>query len=112
MSLIKGITITLINKVEVAKDEFNHPIFNKIEKKVDNVLVAPISSTDIITSNTLSSRKRTYVIAVPKNDNNIWEDQEVIFFGSKFKVISGPEEGINELIPLSWNKKYKVEEYG
>lgn len=33
------------------------------------------------------------------------------FFGADWKVIAIPTEGIEELIPLDWNKKVQVERY-
>jgi hypothetical protein len=35
----------------------------------------------------------------------------VEFFGQRFRTIGFPTQGIEELIPLAWNKKVKVERY-
>jgi len=50
-------------------------------------------------------------LAIPKGDTNIWEDQEVRFFGERFRVFGKPLQGIDDLIPLEWNKKVTVERY-
>ena len=47
MGKIKGITITLIDKIQSGKDPFGNPIYSEVEKRIDNVLVAPTSADDI-----------------------------------------------------------------
>ena len=39
-------------------------------------------------------------------------NKTVDFFGMKFKTVGIPLEGIEAMIPLSWNKKVTVEYYG
>ena len=109
--MINGITVTLINKVQIGTDQFNNPIYELTEIPVDNVLVAPSSSDDIIDSTNLYGRKAIYTIAIPKGDTHKWENQIVEFFGEKWHVFSMPLMGIEEMIPLSWNAKYYVERY-
>ena len=112
MAKIKGITVTLINKIETGKDPFGKPIYEDAEILVDNVLVSPTSSDDIVNQLNLTGKKAVYTLAIPKGDTNTWEDQEVRFFGKRWRVFGIPLEGIEELIPLDWNKKVMVERYG
>lgn len=109
--MIQGISINLINLVEIGKDDFNNPIFEEQSIVVDNVLVAPSSSDDIVDSTNLYGKKAIYTIAIPKGDTHIWVDQVVEFFGERWKVFSFPMTGIEANIPLSWNSKYYVERY-
>ena len=109
--MIKGITVTLINKEEVGKDPFGNPIVEDVEIEVDNVLVSPVSTEDIVNINELTGKKAVYTLAIPKGDNNDWEDAEVIFFGKRWRTFGIPIEGIEHLIPLDWNKKVMVERY-
>lgn len=111
MVKIKGITVTLINKKEVGKDPFGSPIYNDVEIEVDNVLVAPTSSEDIVNQLNLTGKKAVYTLAIPKGDTHDWEDKEVRFFGKRWRVFGIPLEGIEDLIPLDWNKKVMVERY-
>ncbi|WP_276862948.1 hypothetical protein [Anaerococcus tetradius] len=111
MARIRGIDIVLINKKKVGTDAFHAPIYEDIEKVVNNVLVAPAASDDIVDSMNLYGKKVVYVLAIPKGDQNTWEGQEVKFFGQKFRVFGKELEGIDHLIPLSWNKKVWVEAY-
>ncbi len=108
---IKGITIKLYEKVEIGKDEFDAPIYEEVTTYVDNVLVAPVTSDDITTRTSLKSDKVVYKLAIPKGDNHTWADCLVEFFGKKFKVVGEPVEGIEEMLPLAWNKQVEVEYY-
>lgn len=111
MSRLKGITVTLITKRQTGTDPFDRPIWEDVEIPVDNVLVAPTLSDDQVNQMHLSGRKAVYTLAIPKGDENIWEGQEVRFFGRRWRVFGIPLEGIEELIPLDWNKKVMVERY-
>lgn len=112
MGMIKGITVTLIDKVETGKDPFGSPIYEDEEIEVNNVLVSPTSSDDIVNQLTLTGKKAIYTIAIPKGDTHNWEDKKVRFFGKTWRTFGEPLEGIEELIPLDWNKKVMVEHYG
>ena len=111
MAMIKGITVTLITKKEIGRDPFDNPIIEDVEIDVDNVLVSPTSSDDIVNTKDLTGRTAVYTLAIPKGDTNTWENQEVRFFGERWRVFGIPLQGIDELIPLDWNKKVMVERY-
>lgn len=111
MTKIKGMTITLIDKVEVDRDPFNKPIYQDKPIEIENVLVAPTSSDDVINELSLSGRKAVYTLAVPKGDTHDWEEKEVLFFGKRWRAFGIPLEGMDHLIPLDWNKKVMVERY-
>lgn len=110
--MLKGITVTLHSKTQTGTDAFNAPIFTETDIEVDNVLVAPVSATEALETLDLTGKKVVYQLAIPKGDENDWEDQRVSFFGKDWKVVSFSTEGIEDLIPLSWNKKVQVERYG
>ena len=110
--MIKGITITLIDKQEAGKDPFGATIYEDVPVPVDNVLVAPTSSDDVVNQLSLTGKKAVYTLAIPKGDTHNWEDKEVEFFGQRWRTFGFPTEGIEDLIPLEWNKKVMVERYG
>ena len=112
MAKIKGITVVLFSKVKIGEDDFNKPIYKEVPIKVDNVLVSPVTADDIIDNTDLTGKKAVYTLAIPKEDKNIWEDCKVSFFGEKWRVYGKPVQGINDNIPLKWNKKVMVEQYG
>ena len=111
MTRIKGIPIILIDKVETGRDPFGNPIYEDKEITIENVLVAPTTSDDVISQLNLTGRRAIYTLGIPKGDNNIWENKEVRFFGQRWKVFGKPLEGMEHLIPLDWNKKVTVEIY-
>lgn len=106
---IKGISITLYEISSTGTDEFNHPILIETPVTVDNVLVAPVSDQEVLDTINLTGRKAIYQLAIPKGDTHDWENRKIEFFGSSFRAIGKPTQGIDSLIPLGWNKKVKVE---
>lgn len=112
MAKLKGITIILVDKIEDGKDPFDNPIYKDKDIEVENVLIQPTSSDDIVNQLSLTGKKAVYTLAIPKGDTHDWEDKEVKFFGKRWRTFGIPLEGIEELIPLDWNKKVMVERYG
>ena len=109
---MKGITITLHDRTEAGVDGFNKPNYTETPVEVENVLVAPVSSTELLDTFNLTGRKAVYQLAIPKGDEHDWsEGKKVSFFGEDWRIIAIPTEGIESLIPLSWNKKVQVERY-
>lgn len=111
MTMIKGITVTLITKQKTGTDPFDNPIYEDVEKEIDNVLVSPTSTDDVVNQLDLTGKKAVYTLAIPKEDNNNWEDAEVLFFDGRWKTFGFTTQGIEHLIPLDWNKKVMVERY-
>lgn len=110
--MIKGMDVILLKKEKISNDPFGKEIYQEKKIKVSNVLIAPSSNDDIVTSTDLTGKKAVYTLAIPKGDKNVWEDNTVIFFGKEWHVLGFSIEGIEENIPLDWNKKIMVERYG
>lgn len=109
---MKGITITLYDRILTGSDPLNHPTYVEQAVTVDNVLVAPMSTEEVLQTYTLTGRKAVYQMGIPKGDTHDWTaGKKVGFFGETWRIIGLPEEGIEDLIPLSWNKKVRVERY-
>lgn len=96
---------------QTGTDGFNRPIYEEIKVPVENVLVAPVSSDDLVNVQDLSGKKAVYVLAIPKTDRHDWEDKKVSFFGKEWHTMGIPQQGIEENIPLDWNRKVTVERY-
>jgi hypothetical protein len=110
--MLKGITVTLYDRVKTGTDNLNAPIYEEVPVSVDNVLVAPMSTEEVLQMYTLTGRKAVYQLGIPKRDAHDWPaGKKVTFFGEDWRIIGIPEEGIEALIPLSWNKKVRVERY-
>lgn len=111
MAMIKGITVTLYERKKTGEDPFGTPVYEEYPVEVENVLVAPASTTEVLDTLNLTGKKAVYNIAIPKGDEHTWKDNRVDFFGLSWRVISLPQRGINENIPLGWNEKWMVERY-
>lgn len=111
MARIKGITVTLYERVKTGEDDFHRAIYEEIPVEVHNVLVAPASSDDITDQLNLTGKKAVYTLAISKGDTHEWTDRKVKFFGETWRVFTIPTMGIPENIPLDWNRKVMVERY-
>lgn len=109
---IKGITVTLYERTQTGTNAFNAPIYKEIPVTVENVLVSPLSSDAILSELQLSGKHAVYELCIPKGDAHIWEGSTVEFFGEKWHVFGYPDQLIENLVPLDWNKKVKVERHG
>ena len=105
--MIKGITVKLYEQTPDGKDSFGHPIVKETPVCVENVLVSPASTTEILDTLNLIGKKAVYKLAVPKEDFHNWQDCRV-----SWRVIGLPQQGIKENIPLVWNQIWMVERYG
>ena len=111
MGKIHGIPITLIDKQVVSVDPFGSPVVKDVEITIDNVIVAPATTEDVTSQMSLTGKKISYTIGIPKGDTHDWENKEVRFFGKRWKTVGIPLEGIESMMPLEWNKKVMVERY-
>ena len=109
---MRGVTVILHKKTQTSTDDFGAPIYTDKPIPVENVLIGEPSSEQVLQDLNLHGKHLAYVLAIPKGDSHDWTDTEVEFFGNTFKTYGEPTQGIDHLIPLSWNKKVKVERYG
>lgn len=112
---MKTVTVQLVKKTQTGVDELNRPVFSGSILPVGGVLVAPSDSSDIDSSLSLYGKKAQYTLGIPKGDTNDWDDTEVILpapFEGRYKTIGYSTAGIEENIPLKWNRKVMVEKYG
>lgn len=111
-SLIKGITVILYEKVQTGTDEWKAPVFKETPVTIENVLVSPAGDAEILSDLQLFGKRTEYELSIPKGDTHNWEDARVDFFGESWKTFGFAKEYIEELVPLDWNRKIKVERYG
>lgn len=109
--MLKGITVRLYIKTQAGVDGFGDPTYTETSVDVDNVLVAPAGSQEILDAHNLYGRKAVYTLAIPKGDTHEWENAKVEFFNETWRVFGIAQEGIEDNIPLKWNKKITVERY-
>lgn len=108
---LHGITVKLHVKHQTGTDELNNPVFETTVETVENVLVGTPTDSDIAESDSLTAGKENYVLGIPKTDNHNWEDTIVEFRGEKYRTIGKPVKGIDDLVPMEWNLRVRVESY-
>ena len=81
MGLIKGITIKLYEKTQTGTDGFNRPIYKETPVDIENVLVAPASTDDILAQNNLSGKEAVYSLAIPKETHMTGKTEQWSFSG-------------------------------
>ena len=109
--MLSGVPVTLYTVTQTGTDDFNRPIYAETAVTVNDVLIAPLSDTEILDTVNLTGKKAVYQLGIPKGDTHDWENRRVSFFGKDWRVIGHPTEGIEAMIPLRWNKKVRVESY-
>ena len=106
---MRGITVTIHPKEVNDLNSIGEVVFKYGDDiAVENVLVAPSSAEEILEADNLYGKKAVYTLAIPKGDTNDWQDQWVTFFGLDWQTFGIPLEGIDALVPTSWNKKVTV----
>lgn len=110
-SQIKGITVKLFETTQTGVDAFKAPVYFEIPVEVGNVLVCPVSTTDVVSDLQLYGKRAEYELCIPKGDTHDWQDKCVEFFGQKWRTFGFPQQWIEENVPLDWNLRVKVERY-
>lgn len=108
---IKGQTVRLHNKTKVGEDDFGAPIYDDSIVEVENVLISPTTDEDIVSEMQMYGKHSVYTLSIPKGDTHNWDDTEVEFFGKTWRTFTTSMMYQEELVPLSWNRKVKVELY-
>lgn len=109
--MLYGINIQILVKTPNGVDAFNRPIYSEDWETVEDVLVAPASSDDVVNELSMSGKRISYTIAIPKGDAHEWTNTLVRFGGETFETVGIPMEGIEANIPLRWNAKISVARY-
>ena len=109
--MIKGMTVILLSHEQSGTDDFGAPVYTDQEISVDDVLVSPSASEDIVDTMNLTGKKAVYTLCIPKKDNHDWENKTVVISGKKYRTIGQPQHYIPDNVPLRWNDKIEVENY-
>lgn len=106
--MIRGIDVTLYAKAQTGTDNFGAPVYEETQETVKNVLVGEPTAEELINEMQLHGQLLAYTLGIPKGDEHEWRSRTVEFFGEKFETYGPVTEGIEAMIPLSWNRKVKV----
>lgn len=112
MALLRGQTITLINRKQTGTDAFKAPVYEETAENVENILICPASTEAVTDGLQLYGKHAVYELLIPKDDAHQWEDREVIFFGQRWRTFGAMLQWMEQLTPGAWNRKIKVERYG
>lgn len=107
--MIRGITVTLYERVQTGEDEFHAPIYEETAQDVANVLVTPTAAEEVVSELQLYGKRSVYELSIPKGDAHEWENRRISFFGQTFQSFGSVTEYIESMVPGPWNKKVKVE---
>ena len=108
---MQGITVVLYEQTQTGTNAIGEPIFTETSIEVDNVLVAPSTSEEILDSVNLYGKKAVYTLGIPKGDTHDWQDRKVTIWGQDYHSFGIPLKGIDALVPTAWNMKVTVERY-
>lgn len=109
---LHGVTIQVKVRTADGENPFGEPVISEGWENVDNVLVGQPTADDLPTQPELQGRRVDYMLAIPKGDAHEWRETEVILpapFAGRYRTVGFPVAGIEDMIPLEWNKKVKVE---
>lgn len=109
---MKGVEVNLLKKTQDGTDDFGQPIWKTSKVAVSDVLVGEPSTDDIQNGITMYGSRIAYTLAIPKGDTNTWLDCDVELpapWSATFHVVGDATMGIEENIPLRWNKKVHLE---
>lgn len=105
---MKGITVTLYADIQTGANPFGEAEYTELPIEVNNVLVAPASSQEILDTMNLYGKKAVYTLGIPKGDTHDWKDKRITFFDEDWISFGEPLKGIDALVPTSWNMKVMV----
>ena len=106
MAMIKGITVTLYEKEKINEDPFGKLIYKETPTKVENVLVAPTNTQEVLDALNLTGKKAVYTIAIPKGDKHTWKDNRISAAGNRTKYTAGMESKVDGR--AIWVRKRKL----
>lgn len=107
--LIHGIPIVLYERTLTGTDAFNRPTYEPTPETIENVLIEPLSDAEILETLNLTGRRAVYRLCLPKGDAHDWTDRTVEFYGEQWHTIGTVQEWIEDMVPLEWNRKIRVE---
>lgn len=110
--MIKGITVQYIVQTQIGTDPFGAPIYSETAEDVNDVLVGQPTTDDVTTTVSLYGKRVELVLGIPRTDTHEWADAVVQIRGERYRTIGYPMRGVDENVPLRWNRNVKVERYG
>lgn len=113
---MRGVTVTLYEKVATSPDPFNAATYRETPVTVENVLVGEPSTDDITNATEMYGKKLSCMLGIPKGDTHDWVDKRVEWTDAygithRLKTFGFPITGIEANVPTRWHMKVRCEEY-
>lgn len=109
---IKGETVILWVPQTSEEDPFGHTVEGDLTPvTVENVLITPGESADVIDTTNLSGKHIAYTLHIPKGDTHDWTGRKVTVRGEDYRTVGKARYYTSENVPLSWNGEIMVEQY-
>lgn len=110
---IHGITVKLQTLTATGTDAFNVPTYAETWADVPDVIVGQPTDAEQIDAMDLYGSRAVYILGIPKGDTHDWSAGKLVqFFGETFRIFGHTIQGIDDMVPLQWNKKVMVANYG
>lgn len=108
MSILEGISVQLHVRHQTGTDAFKRPVYEDSLVTVDNVLIYPSGSEDRVSSTNVTGMSEEYTLCLPRGDAYDWANASVDFWGETWQTVGRPQNYIDKLLPLKWNKRVQV----
>ena len=92
--MIKGITVTLITRTQNGTTRWARLFTKESTASVDNVLVAPTSSDDVVIKQSSTGRKAVYTLAIPKGDTTLGKTRSLSSLASGGECSASRHKGL------------------
>lgn len=114
---MRGITVTLYEKVKTGEDPFGAPIYEETPVQVGNVLIGEPSTDDITSSTALYGKTIRFLLGIPKGEIHNWQDARVSWTDAAGRTVNVrtfgfPIMGVEANVPGPWHMKVRCEAYG
>lgn len=109
--MIRGVAVTVNRKVATATpDRFNNVVYGVTGEQVDNVLVAP-GSTSLLDASRPEGVSVAYTLHFPKTYTDSLEGCEIVLpapWAGSYWVIGDPRQYIDVDTPTDWDRPVEV----
>lgn len=106
--MIRGETVVVECKIPDGVDAYNHAKYATAELPVENVLVAPQSSSDVIDGNRTDGAEVRYKLHFPKTYIGKLDGLRVKVRDEWLHVVGSPRRYTAENTPGRWNMEVEV----
>ena len=109
---IRGEEVILHLRTQTGVDPFGAATYEDSTVTVENVLIEPASAEAVVNDLQLFGKHTSYTLHIPRDDPHTWTDTVVEFRGKAWRTFGEEQVWQENLTPLAWGRKIRVEAYG